>query len=102
MDRFHHLSKGLALILGFIGVKLVMQASHEVISTAIPEINSLLSLAVIVIVLGVSVVLSVVRPAPSGGTGEQPGADTSEAASGPPGDSRDTAEQARRAGRDHR
>ncbi|MFI6012563.1 TerC family protein [Streptomyces sp. NPDC051243] len=88
MDRFHYLSKGLALILGFIGVKLVMQASHEVISTAIPEIHSLLSLAVIVIVLGVSVVLSVLRPAPSGGSDERPGADTSEATSGPPSDSR--------------
>ncbi|WP_215447937.1 TerC family protein [Streptomyces sp. ATCC 21386] len=62
LDRFHYLSKGLALILAFIGVKLVLQASHETISTAVPEVPSLLSLAVIATVLAASVVLSVLRP----------------------------------------
>jgi tellurite resistance protein TerC len=62
LDRFHYLSKGLALILAFIGVKLVLQASHKVISPAIPEIPSLISLGVIVVVLAVSVALSVLRP----------------------------------------
>ncbi|GGW40349.1 TerC family protein [Streptomyces xantholiticus] len=62
LDRFHYLSKGLALILSFIGVKLILQASHEVISTAVPEIPSPISLAVIVVVLTVSVALSVLRP----------------------------------------
>jgi len=62
LDRFHYLSKGLAIILGFIGVKLILQASHETISTAIPEIPSLASLAVIVVVLTGSVVLSLTRP----------------------------------------
>lgn len=38
LDRFHYLSKGLAIILGFIGIKLILQASHKVISTSIPEI----------------------------------------------------------------
>ncbi|ULR52275.1 TerC family protein [Streptomyces deccanensis] len=62
LDRFHYLSKGLALILAFIGVKLVLQASHETISTAVPEVPSLLSLAVIATVLATSVALSVLRP----------------------------------------
>jgi tellurite resistance protein TerC len=66
LDRFHYLSKGLALILAFIGVKLILQASHKTISTAVPEIPSPLSLAVIAAVLTVSVVLSVLRPPPVG------------------------------------
>ncbi|MFI8090638.1 TerC family protein [Streptomyces sp. NPDC086080] len=64
LDRFHYLSVGLALILGFIGVKLVLQASHETISTAVPEIPSLVSLAVIVVVLAVSITFSMLRPPP--------------------------------------
>ncbi|GAA2537346.1 MULTISPECIES: TerC family protein [Streptomyces] len=75
LDRFHYLSKGLALILAFIGVKLILQASHETISTAVPEIPSPLSLAVIVTVLTVSVVLSLVRPVPPGHAGERPRTD---------------------------
>ncbi|MGW3381166.1 TerC/Alx family metal homeostasis membrane protein [Streptomyces albogriseolus] len=62
LDRFHYLSVGLALILGFIGVKLVLQAAHKTVSTAIPEIPSLVSLAVIVVVLAVSITVSVLRP----------------------------------------
>lgn len=62
LERFHHLSKGLAVILAFIGVKLVLQAGHKVISTSIPEIPSLVSLGVIVAVLTASVVLSLKRP----------------------------------------
>ncbi|MEU9032942.1 TerC family protein [Streptomyces sp. NPDC048383] len=62
LDRFHYLSKGLALILAFIGVKLILQASHKMISPSIPEIPSPVSLAVIVVVLACSVVLSIRRP----------------------------------------
>ncbi|MCS0635058.1 TerC family protein [Streptomyces sp. LP05-1] len=69
LERFHHLSKGLAVILGFIGVKLVLQAAHKTISTAVPEIPSLVSLAVIVLVLAASVTLSVLRPPPPSETG---------------------------------
>jgi tellurite resistance protein TerC len=65
LEKFHLLSKGLAIILGFIGVKLVLQASHKVISTSIPEIPSLVSLAVIVTVLTASVALSLRRPKPA-------------------------------------
>lgn len=62
LDKFHYLSKGLAIILGFIGIKLVLQASHKVISTSIPEIPSMVSLVVIIAVLAGSIVLSLKRP----------------------------------------
>ncbi|MER7661037.1 MULTISPECIES: TerC family protein [unclassified Streptomyces] len=64
LDRFHYLSVGLAVILGFIGVKLVLQAAHKMISPSVPEVPSPISLAVIVVVLAVSVVLSLRRPVP--------------------------------------
>ncbi|MEG3631197.1 TerC family protein [Streptomyces poriticola] len=79
LDRFHYLSYGLALILAFIAVKLILQASHETISTAVPEIPSLVSLAVIVVVLTVSIVLSMVRPPAQGADGT-----ASDAAEPPP------------------
>ncbi|GGS05549.1 MULTISPECIES: TerC family protein [Streptomyces] len=66
LDRFHYLSKGLALVLAFIGVKLVLQAAHKTISGRVPEIPSLVSLAVIAAVLAVSVGLSLLRPPPPG------------------------------------
>ena len=62
LEKFHYLSKGLAIILAFIGVKLVMQASHKVINPDIPEIDSRISLGVIVLVLAGSVILSLKRP----------------------------------------
>lgn len=69
LDKFRYLSKGLAIILAFIGVKLILQAAHKTISTAVPEIPSLVSLAVVVLVLAGSVVLSLrhppAEPAPS-------------------------------------
>ena len=65
LERFHLLSKGLAIILAFIGVKLVMQAGHKTISHTIPEIPSLLSLGVIITVLTAAIVLSLRRPAPA-------------------------------------
>ncbi|MFF8973567.1 hypothetical protein [Streptomyces sp. NPDC014995] len=64
LDRFHYLGTGLALILSFIGVKLILQASHKLLSSSIPEIPSPVSLAVIVAVLAVSVALSIRRPRP--------------------------------------
>ncbi|MBX9394207.1 TerC family protein [Streptomyces sp. TRM72054] len=62
LDRFHYLNVGLAIILSFIGVKLVLQASHKIISPAVPEVPSPVSLAVIVVVLAASVGLSLLRP----------------------------------------
>ncbi|WP_375493803.1 TerC family protein [uncultured Jatrophihabitans sp.] len=67
LEKFHLLAKGLAVILAFIGVKLTLQAAHKVISPAVPEIPSLVSLGVIVTVLTASVVLSLRRPAAAPG-----------------------------------
>ncbi|WP_372504057.1 TerC family protein [Actinomadura rupiterrae] len=64
LDRFHHLSKGLAVILAFIGVKLVLQAAHKTIHPGVPEIPSLVSRAVIITVLTVAVAASLRRPRP--------------------------------------
>ncbi|MEZ3180188.1 TerC family protein [Streptomyces pimonensis] len=76
LDRFHYLSKGLALILAFIGVKLILQATHKIISPAVPEIPSLFSLAVIAAVLSVSIALSLLRPPPTNHGEAPPAADT--------------------------
>ena len=62
LEKFHYLSKGLAIILAFIGVKLILQAGHKVISTSIPEIPSLVSLVVIIVVLAGSIILSLKNP----------------------------------------
>nr|WP_246314269.1 TerC family protein [Kineococcus aurantiacus] len=70
LERFHLLSKALAFILAFIGVKLFFQAGHEVIDPAIPHVPTWLSLAVIVVSLTLAIVLSLRRPAPEGTDGE--------------------------------
>jgi len=62
LEKFHYLGKGLAFILAFIGVKLILQASHKMIDPAIPEIPSLVSLAVILVVLAVSIGWSLLAP----------------------------------------
>ena len=82
LEKFHYLSKGLAIILGFIGVKLIMQASHKVISESIPEIDSRISLGVIVVVLAGSVVLSLKRPPHDDSTDEPQPTDTAVAQAG--------------------
>ena len=69
LEKFHLLSKGLAVILGFIGVKLVLQAAHELLSHSVPEIPSPVSLGVIVVVLTASILLSL-RGAPHLGADE--------------------------------
>ncbi|WP_432489258.1 TerC family protein [Kineococcus sp. SYSU DK018] len=66
LERFHLLSKALAFILAFIGVKLFFQAGHEVISPAIPHIPTWVSLTVIIVSLTLAIVLSLRRPAPEG------------------------------------
>ena len=65
LKKFHHLGKGLAFILAFIGVKLFLQAGHKVISSSIPEIPSLVSLGVIILALTVSIVASLRNPLPA-------------------------------------
>jgi tellurite resistance protein TerC len=58
LDRLVYLSKGLAVILGFIGVKLVLHALHEYGVHWAPDIGIAVSLGVIVVTLAVTTVLS--------------------------------------------
>jgi len=60
LDRLVYLSSGLALILAFIGVKLVLHWAHG-LTDSVPEISTALSLAVIVVVLAVTTVASVYK-----------------------------------------
>jgi len=60
LDRLVYLNIGLAVILGFIGVKLILHALHETTGTT-PEISLPLSLIVIVIVLVVTTVTSLLK-----------------------------------------
>jgi tellurite resistance protein TerC len=60
LDRLVYLSTGLAVILAFIGVKLVLHWGHG-IESSIPEITTAVSLAVIGAVLTVTTVASVIR-----------------------------------------
>ena len=57
LDRLVYLSKGLAVILGFIGVKLVLHAAHEY-GAHVPDIGIAVSLGVIVVTLLATTVLS--------------------------------------------
>ena len=60
LDRLIYLSKGLAIILGFIAVKLLLHALHETTDLDVPEISTALSLVVIVTVLAVTAIASIV------------------------------------------
>ena len=64
LKKFHHLGTGLAFILAFIGVKLILQASHKLFSQDIPEIPSWISLIVIVVLLAGSIIWSILDPQP--------------------------------------
>jgi tellurite resistance protein TerC len=57
LDRLVYLSTGLALILAFIGIKLILHFGHEQ-SDSVPEISTGFSLVVIVVVLVITTVLS--------------------------------------------
>lgn len=59
MDRLVHLSRGLAFILAFIGVKMVLHAIHS-LGVHVPEISLELSLAVIITTLTVTAITSLV------------------------------------------
>jgi len=59
-DRLIYLSIGLAVILAFIGVKLILEAMHLTTSLPVPTVSTALSLAVIVVVLTVTAVASLV------------------------------------------
>lgn len=57
LDRLVYLSYGLSLILAFIGVKMILHAAHEA-GLDVPDIQTGLSLLVILIILTVTVILS--------------------------------------------
>jgi tellurite resistance protein TerC len=57
LDRLVYLAYGLALILAFIGAKMIMHAGHEA-GWPVPDISTALSLAIIVTILLITVLLS--------------------------------------------
>ncbi|MEY9872752.1 tellurite resistance protein TerC [Streptacidiphilus sp. MAP12-33] len=78
LDRLVHLSYGLSIILGFIGVKLLLHALHEAGVHAAPEIGTPLSLAVVVGVLAVTTVTSLIASRRSAARPAAPAADAKE------------------------
>mgnify|MGYP000235492803 FL=1 len=67
MDRLIHLSRGLAFILAFIGVKMVLEALHGV-GVDVPEISLELSLGVIISTLVITAITSLIATRNSGGS----------------------------------
>jgi tellurite resistance protein TerC len=63
LSRFHLLNRGLAVVLGFIGVKLLLQGADHY-AHGVPTIPTWLSLLVIVLVLAGSVIGSLLFPQP--------------------------------------
>jgi tellurite resistance protein TerC len=61
LDRLVYLSTGLSLILAFIGVKLILHWAHVDLDPRVPEVPTMVSLAVIVVVLLVVTVASLVK-----------------------------------------
>ena len=59
LGRLRYLNRGLAVILGFIGVKLIADAVRATTSVEVPEFPTWVSLAVIVVVLAVTALVSV-------------------------------------------
>jgi tellurite resistance protein TerC len=65
LDRLIHLSRGLAFILAFIGVKMVLEALHG-IGVHVPEISLELSLVVIILTLVITAITSLMATRNSG------------------------------------
>ena len=66
MDRLIYLTEGLSILLIFIGVKLVFEASisqgwHKVAGVKVPEISTQTSLAFIVFVLVSTTIISILK-----------------------------------------
>jgi tellurite resistance protein TerC len=60
LDRLVYLSTGLAVVLGLIGVKLVLHWGHTV-NSAVPELSTTASLAIVAVVLAVTTVASLAK-----------------------------------------
>lgn len=67
LDRLVYLSSGLALILAFIGVKLILEWGHG-LDPRVPEISTAMSLAVIAVVLAAATMASLTRSRRDPGT----------------------------------
>ncbi len=61
LDRLVYLSAGLAFILAFIGVKLILHWAHVDLDPRVPEIPTALSLGVILVVLVIVTVASLIK-----------------------------------------
>jgi tellurite resistance protein TerC len=61
LDRLVYLSAGLAIILLFIGAKLIMHWAHVDINTSIPEVPTSLSLGVVIGILVIVTVASLIK-----------------------------------------
>jgi tellurite resistance protein TerC len=66
LNRLIYLSKGLAIVLGFIGVKLIIEALHgigihKIGSFKIPEVSLAVSLGVIIASLAVTTLISLTK-----------------------------------------
>jgi tellurite resistance protein TerC len=94
LNRLVYLDIGLAVILAFIGVKLILEALHGEGFTWAPEIGIVTSLAVIVVVLGVTTAASLLKVRRDPSAVRQLGPRTSAPATAPPA----TPAPARRAG----
>ena len=70
MNKLIYLNEGLSVILGFIGIKLVLEAihgggTHKILGIHVPEISTQFSLAIIVTTLLVTIIASLVRTSKS-------------------------------------
>jgi tellurite resistance protein TerC len=70
MDKLIYLNEGLSVILGFIGIKLVLEAihgggTHKILGIHVPEISTQFSLAIIVTTLLVTIIASLARTSKS-------------------------------------
>jgi tellurite resistance protein TerC len=81
LDRLVYLSKGLAFVLAFIGVKLILEAMHHHGVAWAPEVPILVSLGVIVGTLAVTTIASLMKSRRDAAT--PPGDDLSEPSSRP-------------------
>jgi tellurite resistance protein TerC len=59
LDRLVYMSTGLAIVLGFIGVKLILEFAHHE-DHRVPEISTAASLAAVLMVLATTTVASVI------------------------------------------
>ncbi|MCQ9383989.1 TerC family protein [Brevibacterium moorei] len=61
LDALEYLKYGIAAILAFIGVKLILHAGHETWFPWMPDINTWVSLGFIVAALGIATIISLIK-----------------------------------------